>query len=430
MSLRTDRKLRIQGLEQRQLMAGDVAAYVQDGTLFIEGDDASNQVVVNDWHGGDSSTLLQIRGENGTRIDSQSTFFNPRGTSSQEAFENIVFRMGDGGDSVRFANTGGTQNFTGHITVDMGAGGGILGDQVEMHGWQVDAGINAYNADGVSVSESDIGVYLGINARSIDIDEVLVGMNDDDTNYGAFFYGANNIDVNLLSTSALAIGTQDLQNSQSEANFVDLTSVNVLGDANFYGDIAGDHITVDNMYTGGSFDIRTYRANAEYESARDVVELNNLWIEEDLKIDAGSNNRGDVFELTNSTINRDARLDGGNGGNRMDLDNVDVGRDLRMYGGSSRDTMTLNNVDIDDDLWMYTYAGDDNVTMTDVDAVDNLYADLGSGSDDLTILAGSSAYRLWLIGGTGKGETDSLTLSKRTSFSTNDVSGFEDITLK
>ncbi|MEQ8836910.1 MAG: hypothetical protein RID07_08905, partial [Lacipirellulaceae bacterium] len=340
MSLCTDRKLRMQGLEQRQLMAGDVAAYVQDGTLYVEGDNADNQVVVNDWHGGNSTTL-QLTGENGTPIDSEFTFFNPEGTGTQEAFDSIVFRMGGGGDKVRFANTGGTQNFDGHITVDMGASGGA-GDRFEMAGWDVDRGMNVYNSViSADVSDSNIGGYLGINALSIDIDEVMVGQTDDVTNYGTFLHGANQIDVNLLTTSDLSISTHDLQNSQSETNYVDLRSVNVEGDAHYRGNIAADHLTVNNMFTGGSFDIKTYSnvsAATEAQSARDVVELNNLWIEQDLKVDAGSNNRGDIFELSNSTINRDARLDGGNGGNRMDLENVDVGRDLRMYGGSSRDT--------------------------------------------------------------------------------------------
>lgn len=40
------RRLSLEGLESREMMAGNVAAWVSQGTLFITGDNASNRVSV------------------------------------------------------------------------------------------------------------------------------------------------------------------------------------------------------------------------------------------------------------------------------------------------------------------------------------------------------------------------------------------------
>lgn len=45
---RANRKTRFECLEGRRLMAGDVRAYVQDGTLHLNGDAAANWVEVQE----------------------------------------------------------------------------------------------------------------------------------------------------------------------------------------------------------------------------------------------------------------------------------------------------------------------------------------------------------------------------------------------
>ena len=208
MSLRTDRKLSMQGLEQRQLMAGDVAAHVENGTLFIEGDNRSNTIEVRDVGGGD---LFYIRGINTTITDQDGRtingIFDVDGNSAHGAFNNVVFRMNNGHDRVTFVDAN-NANFTGGFSVDMGSGRDVF----SMQNWDVSEGLNVYNSFGLraSISDSNFGNYLSVNATDIDISNTGVSLQRDD-GFGTFLYGANTIDVDGLTTRSLEIGTRDFQ---------------------------------------------------------------------------------------------------------------------------------------------------------------------------------------------------------------------------
>ncbi len=60
-----NRALRIESLEQKQMLAGDVLVNVVNGVLTLEGDDLGNQVVVSS---GEEPNTFVIRGLDGTQI--------------------------------------------------------------------------------------------------------------------------------------------------------------------------------------------------------------------------------------------------------------------------------------------------------------------------------------------------------------------------
>ena len=107
---RANRKTRFECLEGRRLMAGDVRAYVQDGTLHLNGDAAANWVEVQEIS--PAHFRVSDRGL-GTRINVQA-FVDFVGVTSIDA------HLGGGYDALYI------QNIVDHlasIKIDMGAGG-------------------------------------------------------------------------------------------------------------------------------------------------------------------------------------------------------------------------------------------------------------------------------------------------------------------
>ena len=120
--LNTQRNLRIEAMEERRMMAGDVAVDIIDGELKIDGDAAGNAVQVSQLQNGD----LEIRGlskDGGlTRINGN---FNPF-TIPAEHVQSMDINMGDGDDDLYLnTNSGFSTNkirLPGNLNIDMEGG--------------------------------------------------------------------------------------------------------------------------------------------------------------------------------------------------------------------------------------------------------------------------------------------------------------------
>lgn len=434
MSLCTDRKLRMQGLEQRQLMAGDVAAYIQDGTLFIEGDDAGNIIQVEEL-----GTAGQGRVIEGVMISGSNTSINGRNFAgmfstsgfgnSDQAFDNIIINMNGGNDSVTFLDNGAASSsrLDGYIDVNLGSGS----DTFTMEDWDVDNYVAAYaqipQLSSAYITDTKIGEGLHTYLRNVSIEDVQVGVSNP-RSWGTYLTAASDIDITGLSTNYFNASTRDLQNTQFDTNFIDISQLYVVGDAEIRGDIAADHIDIDDSSITGNFNIYSHRAG-NTSAARDVIEVNDLGTGGGFSIYTGNDSRGDVVTVSNSSFLRAGVFTGG-GDNRITMTDVNVSRDLWMSSENGADTYSLTNLDLGTDLGLYTFGGDDTVTMSNVDAQDQIFADLGTGDDFMLIGDYSSADSLRVIGGGTRSQPgkDSLTL-KRSSFGKMDLTGIESLAI-
>jgi len=111
------RRLAAEVLETRTLMAGDVAASIEGGILYLRGDDASNGVVIRNAAGGNIEVVGVPAGGSATTVNGSASF------TAEGVTLGVSAVMGRGNDLVRFANTSGQPvALPGAVVVDAGIG--------------------------------------------------------------------------------------------------------------------------------------------------------------------------------------------------------------------------------------------------------------------------------------------------------------------
>lgn len=113
------RRFRLETLEQKKMLAGDVLASIADGLLLIEGDELSNEIAITS---GEQPGSYVIQGLDGTRISldgaADSTEADPGVVVVQGVTRGIRANMGDGDDRVVVNNL----RTRGNIAIRTGSG--------------------------------------------------------------------------------------------------------------------------------------------------------------------------------------------------------------------------------------------------------------------------------------------------------------------
>lgn len=108
------RKLRLESLEQKQMLAGDVTVSVVNGVLTLQGDELDNQIAVS---AGEAAGTFVIRGLDGTLLH----LGDAEGTSElavEGVRRGMVANMGAGNDALRINEA----SFRGNVAINMGEG--------------------------------------------------------------------------------------------------------------------------------------------------------------------------------------------------------------------------------------------------------------------------------------------------------------------
>lgn len=111
---RTSRKLRLESLEQKQMLAGDVTVSIVNGVLTLQGDDLDNQVAVSS---GETAGSFVIRGLDGTMLH----LGDAEGASEllvEGVRRGLIANMGAGNDTLRINEA----SFRGNVAINMGEG--------------------------------------------------------------------------------------------------------------------------------------------------------------------------------------------------------------------------------------------------------------------------------------------------------------------
>lgn len=322
-SARTDsrRRLRIESLEQKQLLAGDVLVNVVNGALNIQGDDLDNQIAVSS--GQEPGTYL-IRGLNGT---------------------NVIMA----GDDTTDDTTGDTTN------------GAAPERAVVVEG--VRRGIRANMGDGddtVILNDLRVRRSVSINTGAGD-DNVLVGVQPPD-----------------------GPGPMPAATDAVEEDAATDVSVAIRGSLNIRTGLGSDDVAINNTRGGGRLrvaagaDADTVRIGRPEVAADDTGEPGDGEELVTAADDATATPEADV------AFRRGVRVHLGAGQDTLAVNDLST-RHLRAHGGEGDDTMRLNGVHSRTiAVYGGRGDGADTVGIRD-SATHVLFAALGDGDDTLNL---------------------------------------------
>lgn len=165
------RALRMESLEGRALMAGDVSASIQLGSLKIEGDQLANDIAVADLGGG----KVEIVGQNGTKVNGVDSVVLDRFTA------NVKMELRGGDDVVSWKGI--DSHTSSRFKIETGAGNDtIVVDQLYAGLAEVESGLGndtvrfgsaKANLAKISTGDGDDAVLIG---ASLDAASALISV--------------------------------------------------------------------------------------------------------------------------------------------------------------------------------------------------------------------------------------------------------------
>lgn len=292
---RAFRKIGLESLERRQLMAGDVIAALEGSLLTVEGDNLDNQIAITRTAVGD----IVVAGQNGTLVNGLPSFRFP-----QVQLNALEVRMEGGNDTVALRSL----QVANDVNVNLGAGNdrltspatapsiingnmSVLGDEgndiVQLAALTVrgdltiDGGLGSLNAS--------------VNASTIDKVMSIIG---DEAN-------------DIVSVAGSNIGLDLLLETKGGSDRVTLTDTNAF------------HISINTDANGAV--------------GLDQVTLNRVNTVEGLGVFTGAGN--DVVRLTDVTSGKSLIVSLDEGNDRVIATRVQAAEDAVFEGGAGVDTL-------------------------------------------------------------------------------------------
>jgi hypothetical protein len=298
-SNRRSRKLAFQPLEERTLMAGDVAVNVNNGTMNLFGDSAANDVQVIQLVGSDGNLVATdfiVIGKNGTTINGSSSRSFGNVTNINVALgspggpnNNNDDHFTLGADTTDLKST--TLKLGGALVIDMGDGN----NRVDLQGVKI-GGETVVNTG----KDLDVVLVRGTFGRSF----TLNTGNSDDTFQTLNTNVQNNLDINM--------GT----------------------------DVSND--TVSLSLTNICYDLKIKTGDSFNDNIGDTVLLDRLNVTHDLSLVTGSGT--DNVTVKNCNLLDKVFMDLGAGNDNLSLTSVGIRDAVNIKLGAGDDTIRLSNV--------------------------------------------------------------------------------------
>ena len=345
----------VQPLEARRMLAGTVRAIYggTDGnTLFIQGDNADNNVLVDVREvtsRGQLLTRVEVRGFGGTTIVG-GPGFTPNGSSQ------VAFLAGDL-SGVNAQMLGGDDYF------DLEFGNGIdRAGQIALAGGGGDD-------------------FLDVSAFELTADILLAGQagNDD---LSIFLEDGGPID-----TPGTLIGVLSMQGGTGNDSF-DVTGGAISSGINIAGEDGNDTVLVEGLdesdpdlalASGGP--LRTFTG-----SGTDVVYLNNVSAADTIITDTGKG--VDALAMLNVSADRKISTTTGEGSSAVAYVDVESGGFFTHLGGDAVDSVAVLALDARRDVRVATFGGDDLLAVSGSftqRTADAAFFDTGEGNDTLAV---------------------------------------------
>lgn len=351
-----ERKLRLEQLETRALLAGNISVDVAGGNLIVRGDNRDNQVAILQLGSGEYAVI----GFNGTEVEGEAEPFVVSGVNG-----NIDVDLKKGNDLLGVGN-----DVSGLIALAQALGfGDELGDAEALEEDLLDL-LESADAperlevprhllvrtgdghDGVGVS-ADIGRGVNVNLGNGDNTFALVNSTVEDNVIARSGSGADD----LLVSVSLIDGVLDA-NMGNGVNSVTVSDTGIGKSAVIVSGKNSDYIDIADSAIEDNLIVRTGDGADEVYAHSHGAE--GMVIDGLVDIDTGS--QADYVELAG-----------------------DVGRDVNIRTGSHDDEVFLLDLEIRKNLFVNLGAGNDDLWGEDVDVNGNAVLDAGSGHDEVEI---------------------------------------------
>jgi hypothetical protein len=308
-------RFRFESLETRQMMAGDVAAYVQNGTLYLN--EAAAQA------GRDNAVMVSHLANGKVRVEGITAADGAKSRINGAAFKdftvaNSVFVSFGGGNDTVFLVESSDKSFK-DVNIDL-SGPGIT---------NAPAAKTSKPAGGTVVNPSDNDYVALLNANVQGSLHIQTGLGADQVQVlgGKFGHGPGQDKRFNVNTGA---GADQVEVSD-----------------------------IDALWLSG-FDVQTY--SLANESDADSVTLRNVNTFSHIGVRLGGGNDG--FNLTNVNSYGSIGIDAGAGSDNGVLDHVYAGYEVMARLGEGQDSLRLDNVSAYK-LSLLGDGGHDRLTKTD-----------------------------------------------------------------
>lgn len=285
---------RMESLENRIALAGDVAAALEGSLLVVAGDQLANELAIVQ----NSSGNVTLTGLNGTTVNGRPslTFVNPRLNAAEIRLEGGNDRL-----SITGLRTGNDLN------IDLGSGNDSANVQAAVGG---NLGIKGEAGnDAVTVRGSRVGIDLNVEM------------------------GVGTANVNLRN---LTVGNNTTVISDAGNDRVTLSSLRMGGDLNVETKAGADTVLA-NMVTARSFTAIT-------DLGADVVSAADISVTDDVSVETGDH--ADRVTLTRVSAGNSVKVNTDSGDDAVVATDVAAAVDAIFTGGAGVDSFDNNGVSV------------------------------------------------------------------------------------
>ncbi len=350
LSKNANRSLRMESLEERQLMAGDVSVGMTGGELMIEGDTASNAVQVSKLTDGGYRIT-------GLWADGAQTSINGRYSTTVNNVDNMTINLGRGDDRLYINNT-------------------LAGNDL--------------------VVEGDLKIRTGGGDDYVRILNTTVEGN-----------------VSIVTDQDASTGASRRYAQPSGDDYVSINGLHAYNDVNIKTGEGSDTVKFEasyNTYQDWNFANKFSINTGVGTNTGDTVDLDYVFAFESIELDTGNGHDSVQTQRTFAVKGIDIATRGGHDtvsmhATDMEWNGLDWQASILIDTGSGNDVVVLDDIDVHGGVTVLTGNGNDSVEMNDVHSSSMIYASLGKDTDVLKI-SNSSAPHAYLFG--GKGINDSL----------------------
>lgn len=403
--------LRLESLEPRLPLAGNVTAQFSGGTLLLTGDALGNEVVVASAPGG----TMAVLGAPGTTINGSA---NPFVTT--RAVTSIVANLNGGNDAIGFGNNAlALSNALFFTNVPLSVSPADLQTAINL----VAPGVTTFSLPGsLSVTTGDGNDAVGIvgnvggsvvanlgsaitgpkNGNAFVLGDPLGGVTGRVGGAVSVVGGAQNDDVAINATNVGSGVTLALGNGENDTDVRGYGTT--IGSFAYTGGTANDYVYLNNLTVRNSVSVFTGNQGEDEIGLYAPVTVGGSVI-----LNTGTGADFDYLDLAGD-IRGDLSVTTGAGNDEIYVSSSKIGLGLAINSGAGNDLIEFGSSTVGLNTVVNAGAGNDRVFSGNLTTRYNLFVYLGAGNDELT-LNNAKAFAAFLYGGTG---TNSLTTNAAT----------------
>lgn len=339
--------LAMERLEDRQMMAGDVTAFISGGNLHIAEAvgqySGANAVQVSQLSNG----IIRVKGlqnqAGGTTLVDGYSYrdFNVSG--------NLIMNLNGGSDTVLIGRDAPVTRFN-----DI-----LVNAQSPTAG---DPDTDSINIERVT-TRGAIHINTGIGTDYVNLYNVTVGD------------GVGSLDDLRINTGDGAYANINIDNVNTKG-MLDICTGNGIDTVNFYGSKVGDGLGIDNLNVSTGAGADTVNFNTYGYGLTQVTGHVNIYTYASTEADT------DKVDMRSVYANLNINVLMGAGDDNLYMLGSFAGADILLSGDQGNDTFRLTEVRSQDDFFAYMGDGDDTLNLEYVGA-DQMILDGGAGSDSV-----------------------------------------------